>query len=186
MTYYGAAELARSVRTVRGNTIKMAEEIPEEQYDFRPTPESRSVKEILVHIVATSQRNYQGHAVRQVKTFVGVDYAAMTRELAEQAQLLAKLPKAELIGLLRENGEQWGAYLDHVTEEQLSVIVPFSPPAVPPAKSRFEMLLSVKEHEMHHRAQLMVYQRLLGLVPHLTRERQTRMAPTAAGSGSRP
>ena len=47
------------------------------------------------------------------------------------------------------------------------------------------MLLSVKEHEMHHRAQLMVYERLLGLVPHLTRERQARMARPAAGSGSR-
>jgi len=39
------------------------------------------------------------------------------------------------------------------------------------------MLLSVKEHEMHHRAQLMVYQRFLGIAPHLTREREARMAP---------
>ena len=29
---------------------------------------------------------------------------------------------------------------------------------------------------MHHRAQLMVIERLLGIVPHLTRERQARMA----------
>jgi uncharacterized damage-inducible protein DinB len=175
MTYYGSAELARSFRTVRGNTIRTVEEIPEEKYDFRPAPESRSVKEILVHIVVTSQRNYQGHAVRQVTTFVGVDFAAMMRELAGQSEQLAKLSKAELLGLLRADGEKWGEYLDRVTEEQLSVVVPFSPPAVPPAKSRFELLLSVKEHEMHHRAQLMVYQRLLGLVPHLTRERQARM-----------
>ena len=35
----------------------------------------------------------------------------------------------------------------------------------------------MKQHEMHHRAQVMVYQRLLGLVPHLTRERQARMGP---------
>jgi uncharacterized damage-inducible protein DinB len=42
------------------------------------------------------------------------------------------------------------------------------------SKSRFEMLLGVKEHEMHHRAQLMLVQRLLGLVPHLTRARQQR------------
>jgi uncharacterized damage-inducible protein DinB len=176
MTYYGSSELARSFRTVRGNTIRTVEEIPEEKYDFRPTPESRSVKELLVHIVATSQRNYQGHAVRQIMTFVGVDFAAMMRELAEQSQQLATLSKAELLGLLRADGEKWGEFLDRVTEEQLSVIVPFSPPAVPSAKSRFEMLLSVKEHEMHHRAQLMVYQRLLGLVPHLTRERQARLA----------
>ena len=32
MTYYGAKELARSFRTVRNNTIKIAEEIPEEKY----------------------------------------------------------------------------------------------------------------------------------------------------------
>jgi len=39
-------------------------------------------------------------------------------------------------------------------------------------KSRFEMLLGTKEHEMHHRGQLMMIERLLGIVPHLTRNRQ--------------
>ena len=43
------------------------------------------------------------------------------------------------------------------------------PGAEPATKSRFEMLLSPKEHEMHHRGQLMMMQRMLGLVPHLTR-----------------
>jgi uncharacterized damage-inducible protein DinB len=37
----------------------------------------------------------------------------------------------------------------------------------------------VKEHEMRHRAQLMVSERLLGLVPHLTREREARIAQSA-------
>ncbi len=37
------------------------------------------------------------------------------------------------------------------------------------------MLLSTKEHKMHHRGQLMLIERLLGIVPHLTRERQARM-----------
>ena len=41
------------------------------------------------------------------------------------------------------------------------------------------MLLSVKEHEMHHRGQLMLIERQLGIVPHLTRERETRFAGTA-------
>jgi uncharacterized damage-inducible protein DinB len=34
------------------------------------------------------------------------------------------------------------------------------------------MLIGTKEHEMHHRAQLMVTERLLGIVPHITRNRQ--------------
>jgi uncharacterized damage-inducible protein DinB len=43
------------------------------------------------------------------------------------------------------------------------------------------MLLAVKEHEMHHRAQLMLIQRLLGIVPHLTRQRDASMAAAAVG-----
>ena len=36
--------------------------------------------------------------------------------------------------------------------------------------------VSPKEHEMHHRGQLVVLERTLGLVPHLTRQFQDRMA----------
>ena len=53
---------------------------------------------------------------------------------------------------------------------------------MPPSKSRFEMLLGAKEHEMHHRGQLMVIQRLLGITPHLTRKRQDAMAARAAAA----
>jgi uncharacterized damage-inducible protein DinB len=49
----------------------------------------------------------------------------------------------------------------------------------PTTKSRFEMLLGAKEHEMHHRAKLMVVERLLGIVPHLTRAREQYQAAPA-------
>ena len=48
------------------------------------------------------------------------------------------------------------------------------------------MLLSPKEHEMHHRGQLMVLQRMIGLVPHLTRQMQERMAQAQQAQGARP
>ena len=51
--------------------------------------------------------------------------------------------------------------------------------ASPATKSRFEMLLSPKEHEMHHRAQLMTLERMVGVTPHLTRHMQERMAQMA-------
>jgi uncharacterized damage-inducible protein DinB len=180
MTYYGASDLARSFRIVRKNTLAIAEEIPVEMYDFRPTPECRSVREILVHIAVSSQGNYRGHAVRKITTFIGIDFPTLIKERQEQEKQLAAVPKAQLIEVLRTDGENWGTYLDTVPEEELAVILPFPEPAVPPAKSRFEMFLSTKEHEMHHRAQLMVFERLLGLVQHLTRERLARMAPPPA------
>ena len=182
MTYYGAHELARSFGTVRTNTLTIAREIPETHYDFRPTPECRSVREILAHIAVSSQGSYRGHAVRRITTFIGVDFPALIRERQEKQKQLASASPAELIQLLQSDGDEWRAYLESVTESDLSALITFPEPASPAAKSRFEMILSVKEHEMHHRAQLMVFQRLLGLVPHLTREREVRMA---APPGSR-
>ena len=46
------------------------------------------------------------------------------------------------------------------------------------------MLLGVKEHEMHHRGQLMVVERLIGVVPHLTREMQARIAAMTSAKAS--
>jgi uncharacterized damage-inducible protein DinB len=42
------------------------------------------------------------------------------------------------------------------------------------------MIMGMKEHEMHHRAQLMLIQRMIGQVPHLTRAMQERWAAAAA------
>jgi len=43
MTYYSAKELAAAFRTVRNNTIKIAEEIPEDKYSFQAASDSRTI-----------------------------------------------------------------------------------------------------------------------------------------------
>jgi len=48
------------------------------------------------------------------------------------------------------------------------------------SRTRFDMLMSVKEHEMHHRGQLMLIERMLGIKPHLTREQEARFAAMQA------
>jgi uncharacterized damage-inducible protein DinB len=70
--------------------------------------------------------------------------------------------------------------VEGLTDDFLAETVQMAPGMTPPFKSRFEMILSVKEHEMHHRGQLMLIERLLGIVPHMTREMQSRLAATAA------
>ena len=47
---YGARRLAESFRTVRRNTIQIAEDIPADKYDFKAAPGVKSVGEILAHI----------------------------------------------------------------------------------------------------------------------------------------
>ena len=44
----------------------------------------------------------------------------------------------------------------------------------------FEQLLGIKEHEMHHRVQLMLIERQLGIAPHLTRQANDRIAKMRA------
>ena len=59
MTYYGGKEMAASFRTVRKNTIQIAEEIPDHKYDFKPSPDSRTIGQTLTHIALAT--GFQSH-----------------------------------------------------------------------------------------------------------------------------
>jgi uncharacterized damage-inducible protein DinB len=99
---------------------------------------------------------------------------------AQQAKDEAELKtKADILKALQDNGEKFAAFTEGLSDEILAERVSFPPLAQQAPKTRFEMLLSSKEHEMHHRAQLMVVERMLGIVPHLTRAMQERMAAVA-------
>ena len=177
MNAYSSSDFARSFRTVRKNTIQIANDIPENQWDYRPTPELRSVRELFAHIAALTYLPTRMHFVDR-KTFMGMpDFQAYSAEAAAYAASLAT--RAEVLKALQADGEEFAAALESMTDAQLAERVNFPPPMEPSSKSRFELLLGTKEHEMHHRGQLMLILRLLGGVPHLTRERQARMAPPA-------
>jgi uncharacterized damage-inducible protein DinB len=174
MTYYGAKELAESFRTVRKNTLIIAEEIPEEKYGYRIAPELRSVGELLTHISNATALQERIHGTERRTTLEGFDFPAfMMQALAKEKQ---PRTKAATIQMLRADGDRFAPWLEGLTEETLGERVAFPAGMTPPYKTRFEMLLGVKEHEMHHRGQLMVIQRMLGLTPHLTREMQARIA----------
>ncbi len=173
MNYYGAKELAESFRTVRKNTVTAAEDIPEDKYGFQATKDTRSIEKLLTHIALAYRFQHQIHAVEKRTTLEGFDFPALVTKLrAEESE---PRTKAQVIDLLKKEGEVWAKFLESVSEAQLGEMVQTPPGGTPPAKSRLEMLLSVKEHEMHHRAQIMLIQRMLGIVPHLTREMQERM-----------
>ena len=173
MTYYGAKNLADSFRTVRKNTLTIANEIPEEQYGYKAAPEVMSVGEMLAHVAISPMWQIEVHSKR-VEHLDFAFFSAHTQ--AAQAAQKAPRTKAEVIALLTENGETYAAFLDGLDEATLSSTVSFPSPVQPPTKSRLEMLLGPKEHEMHHRGQLMLIQRILGQVPELTRRRQAMLA----------
>jgi uncharacterized damage-inducible protein DinB len=178
MNHYGGKELAASFRTVRGNTLKVAEDIPEDKYSYRAAPDTRSVAEILAHIAFSQSFQEQINAKEKRTTMVGFDFPALMQRITAEEK--KPRTKAEIIELLRTSGEEWAAWLESTNDGFLAESVSMPPGGSPPSRTRFDMLLSVKEHEMHHRAQLMLIERILGVVPHLTRERQARMAAQQA------
>src|SRR5713226_4245078 len=103
MNYYGAKELAASFRTVRGNTLKIAEEIPEDKYGFRAAEGTRTVGEMLVHIAYGPKFNEQINLVEKRTSMEGFDFMKfMGGIIAEAAK---PRTKAETITLLKEEGE---------------------------------------------------------------------------------
>ena len=172
MTYYSGKDLARSFRTVRKNTIQIANEIPEENYSHRATPDTRSVLETLQHIAANPTWQHKLHGVDK-KSFVAFeDFMSYIGGATQYGATLSD--KAAVLKALEADGETFASFLDSIGDDALGQMVSFPEPEKNPAKTRFEMLLGVKEHEMHHRGQLMLIQRQLGIVPHLTRARAAR------------
>ena len=177
MSIYGGKELAEAFRTVRKNTIQVAEDIPEDKYGFVAAPEVRSVARMLTH-VAIATRIWEEVHKKRLTTLVGFDFFGMMDKFnAEEAKTRSKM---EILKLLRSEGEQFAAWLETLTPEVLAETV--IEPDGKTAKTRFERLLGAKEHEMHHRAQLMLIERQLGIVPHLTRQFQERMAQMRAAA----
>jgi uncharacterized damage-inducible protein DinB len=173
MTYYGGKELAAGFRTVRKNTIRIAEDIPENKYDFTAAPDTRSVRRMLAHIALSSGLQLHIHS-NKISDLKAVNFPELIQKmLSEEAK---PRDKAQIIALLKSEGEKFASFLENAPESFLSEQVMMHPGADPAAKSRFEMLLSPKEHEMHHRGQLMTFERMVGVVPHLTRDHQARMA----------
>lgn len=179
MANYGSTDLAKAFRTVRNNTIQVAKDIPEEKYDFVPAPGARSVRELLSHMIFNTMIHYDFHRDKRVTTLAGYDFPAFIgRAMAEAAK---PRTKAEIIALLEAERDTFATWVESLSDSFLSET--YTDPMGQNPRTRFEHLLSAKEHEMHHRGQLMLIQRMLGITPHLTREMQERRARMAKKNG---
>jgi hypothetical protein len=178
MNIYGAKELAEAFRTVRKNTLVIAEEVGEEHYGFRAAPDCRSIGETLVHITNICKMAEQIHGVEHLTSLASFDFLGFLGPLIADEK--TPRTKAEIVARLTAGGDHFAKWLEGLSDEFLAEVVEYPAGMTPPTKTRFEMLLGVKEHEMHHRGQLMMMERMVGVVPHLTRAFQARIAAMSA------
>ena len=176
MNYYGSKDIADSFRTVRKNTIQVAEDIPEDKYSFRAAPDTMSVGEILAHLATSPYWANQCHFIEKRSSVAMEDFGKWFGEAGTRAKAMSA--KAAIVAALKTDGELFAKGIESMTDAQLGerVQLPMGD------KTRFEMLLGIKEHEMHHRAQLFLIERMVGIVPHLTRARQEANAQRQAAT----
>ena len=160
MNLYVPKQFADSIRTVRRNTIRIADEIHEDDYLYRPTVQCRSVAEILIHIAFFSNLDYLFHEEEHLTTLEAFDFGQFLRDSESQEKRLHT--KSKLIELLRDSGESWAEWVEFLPEPFLAKEVAQRDGT---SNTRLEMILGTKEHEIHHRGQLTAIERMLGVVP---------------------
>ena len=142
--------LIESWSEVRAGLIKEASQVPEDQFSFRATPDTRSVTEVLQHIVQ-SQKMLVGESCRAETNLRRQSFAAHIAEYAPE--VAAVNDKNGLLELLRSSMETSEASIRSCGEGLHDTMQRFDGKEV----SKLDFLNFAIAHEMYHRGQLTVY-----------------------------
>jgi uncharacterized damage-inducible protein DinB len=148
-------------KDVRNGLIDEVEKIPEDQMSFRATPDTRSIAELIQHVVE-SQKILVGEACREDANLFRQSFAAHAQEYAPGVKEVSD--KQGLVDLLRSSMEA----ADQCVRSNAGLWdAPFTGlDGKPTTKGAF--LTFACSHEMYHRGQLTVFERLLNIEPVLT------------------
>jgi uncharacterized damage-inducible protein DinB len=156
-------EALESWQDVRVGFINEIRNIPAKHWEFRPTPEVRSIRELVIHVLEIAlmmtgeltRRDTNFHRApfpKLLKMYAQPAYKARTR--TELVRLLTtQLQEAQK--KLRASGELH--MLQHITRFDGNL------------GTRMAWLWHGIDQEMYHRGQVTVYARLLGIEPALTK-----------------
>jgi len=144
----------------RAGLIKEAERIPEDKFDFRATAETRNVIELLYHVVESE---------RMLVDEICRDDTDLRRLLTRppDTEIRVVTTKDAIIALLRSSLAASQEKVRRFGAEKIEQLM-FGLNGKQITKAA--MLQFTLAHEMYHRGQLTVYQRLLGIEPALTEQ----------------
>lgn len=148
---------------VRRGLIDEVENIPAERFDFRPTEAVRSVTELVQHILEVALM-MTGELTRADTDFRRAPWPELLDLYA--GPVSSATSKESLIELLRSSFEDADRGFRAVGElHMLQLITRFDGEP----GSRLAWLEHGIAQEMYHRGQLVLYERLMGIEPALTR-----------------
>ena len=129
---------------VRTLVVKVAEVVPEDKYDWKPTPEVRSFREQFVHIVGENHM-FMG--------FIAGEKSAAPQNLKS---------KEEIVKALNESYDYGAKVLGGLTDEKAMESVPAFRGAQQP---RWSIGMANLMDNMDHYGNLVVYMRTNGITP---------------------
>jgi uncharacterized damage-inducible protein DinB len=142
--------------------LKAVEALPADRFDFKPRPEMLTAHQVVVHI-AEAERGWIHHIVNG-----GTDeeWVAPHQNPAQGWVTVVDAPDhASLLALLEEWHRPTQRWFDQPAAELSRVCTGTTPSGEQRHFTLHWILEHVQEHEIHHRAQLNLYLRLLGIEP---------------------
>ncbi len=139
-------QLSAKWKNAKTYALKVAELMPEEQYNFKPVPDEMSFAEQLLHIA-------------QNMNWLSSAYLLGSKQNSKSDAKV--LSKKSIINTISTTYDSALAVHYRLTPKQLDEVVPFF--AGP--KSRRQILILMHDHQTHHIGQLIVYLRLKGIKP---------------------
>ena len=147
----------------REGVIDEVQNLPAGQFDFRPSPSSRSVTEMVQHILESGYLMV-GELTKATGDFTRKSYDKLVTEHTP-TEVYAAATKSELVKLLRTSHKVGHKRFRDAGELLLlQYIRQFN--GVP--ATRLSWMYHGIAHEEYHRGQLALYARLMGRVPALT------------------
>ena len=150
-----------SWKEVRAGLIDEAGQIPAEQFSFQAAPDMRSVAKLLQHIIQ-SQKFLVGEVCRPDTNLLRQPFADQIKHYAPGVSDVND--KDGLLNLLRAGMDESGAKLLGAAAELKNTMTRFDGKEM----TKVAFVSFAIAHEMYHRGQLTVYERLLGIEPALT------------------
>ena len=126
-------------------TLEVAEAMPSEKYNFRPTEESMTFQEQLVHLVQNLSFLSGRITGEQTDFFKGERPEALTKQEANT--------------VLREAFLYVGYLIEHVDDKTLWDTIEFGGEKM----HKENLFYLMRDHTTHHRAQAVLYLRLNGV-----------------------
>ncbi len=136
--------------------IAMAEDFPEDKYDFKPTPEVRSFAEQLLHVAG-----------------VNLFYVAVAKGEKPGMEDLPRAQyktKADVVTVLKKSFADGAAVMKDKGDK--GIMGTFKNPYANEMTTLYRLAMGFNEHSGEHYGQLVVYYRVSGMVPPESRPRK--------------